>query len=75
MNGLTNDCSVKEIAYLVGMSQSAIRTYLGHYSFNKFRKGRDFKINKAFFETLSQYLQTKKRYKNIKRIEKIKGKV
>lgn len=37
--------SIKEISLMVDMSENTMRTYLGHYSFAKYHKGRKIEVS------------------------------
>ena len=63
--------SIKEISLMVDMSENTMRTYLGHYSFAKYYKGRKIEVSKEFYNTLLKYLWNKRRYKCIKNVERL----
>ena len=63
--------SIKEVALMVDMPESTMRTYLGNYSFDKFRKGNKYIIGNEFYNTLIEYLWNKRSYKYIKNVERL----
>lgn len=63
--------SVKEISLMTGMTESVLRTYLGHYSFDKYYKGRKIEVSKEFYNTLLKYLWNKRSYKYITNVERL----
>ena len=63
--------SIKEISLMVDMSENTMRTYLGHYSFAKYYKGRKIEVSKDFYNTLIEYLWNKRNYKYIKNVERL----
>ena len=63
--------SIKEISLMVDMPEHTLRTYLGHYSFSKYYKGRKIEVSKEFYNTLLKYLWNKRRYKYIKNVERL----
>ena len=63
--------SVKEISLMTGMTESVLRTYLGHYSFDKYYKGRKIEVSKDFYNTLLKYLRNKRSYKYITNVERL----
>ena len=63
--------SIREISLMVDMSEDTLRTYLGHYSFDKYYKGRKIEVSKEFYNTLLKYLWNKRSYKYIKNVERL----
>lgn len=63
--------SIKEISLMTGMTESVLRTYLGHYSFDKYYKGRKIEVSKDFYNTLLKYLQNKRSYEYITNVERL----
>ena len=63
--------SIKEISLMTGMTESTLRKYLGHYSFDKYYKGRKIEVSKEFYNTLLKYLWNKRSYKYITNIERL----
>ena len=63
--------SIKEISLMTGMTESVLRTYLGHYSFDKYYKGRKIEVSKDFYNTLLKYLRNKRSYKYIENVERL----
>ena len=63
--------SVKEIGLMVNMPTNTMRTYLGHYSFSKYYKGRKIEVSKDFYNTLLKYLWNKRSYKYITNVERL----
>lgn len=63
--------SVKEISLMTGITESVLRTYLGHYSFDKYYKGRKIEVSKDFYNTLLKYLWNKRSYKYITNVERL----
>ena len=63
--------SIKEISLMTGMTESVLRTYLGHYSFDKYYKGRKIEVSKDFYNTLLKYLRNKRSYEYIENVERL----
>ena len=63
--------SIKEISLMVDMPEYTLRTFLGHYSFAKYYKGRKIEISKEFYNTLIEYLWNKRSYKYITNVERL----
>ena len=63
--------SIKEISLMTDMTESVLRTYLGHYSFSKYYKGRKIEVSKDFYNTLLKYLWNKRSYKYITNVERL----
>ena len=63
--------SIREISLITGMTYSVLRTYLGHYSFDKYYKGRKIEVSKDFYNTLLKYLWNKRSYKYITNVERL----
>ena len=63
--------SVKEISLMTGITESVLRTYLGHYNFDKYYKGRKIEVSKEFYNTLIEYLWNKRSYKYITNVERL----
>ena len=63
--------SIKEIGLMVNMPTNTMRTYLGHYSFSKYYKGRKIEVSKDFYNTLLNYLWNKRSYKYITNVERL----
>ena len=63
--------SIKEISLMTGMTESVLRTYLGHYSFDKYYKGGKIEVSKEFYNTLLKYLWNKRSYKYITNVERL----
>ena len=63
--------SVKEISLMVDMPEYTLRTFLGHYSFAKYYKGRKIEVSKEFYNTLIEYLWNKRNHKYIKNVERL----
>ena len=63
--------SIKEISLITGMTESVLRTYLGHYSFDKYYKGRKIEVSKDFYNTLLKYLWNKRSYEYIENVERL----
>lgn len=63
--------SIKEISLMVDMPEYTLRTFLGHYSFAKYYKGRKIEVSKDFYNTLLKYLWNKQSYKYIKNVERL----
>ena len=63
--------SVKEISLMTGITESVLRTYLGHYSFDKYYKGRKIEVSKDFYNTLLKYLRNKRSYEYITNVERL----
>ena len=63
--------SVKEISLMVDMSENTMRTYLGHYSFAKYYKGRKIEVSIEFYNTLIEYLWNNRKHKYIKNVERL----
>ena len=63
--------SIKEISLMTDMTESVLRTYLGHYSFDKYYKGRKIEVSKDFYNTLLKYLWNKRSYKYITNVERL----
>ena len=64
--------SIKEVSLMVDIPYSTMLTYLGHYSFAKFRKGNKYQVNNEFYNTLLEYLWNKRaNYKYIKNVERL----
>lgn len=63
--------SIKEISLMTGMTESVLRTYLGHYSFDKYYKGRKIEVSKDFYNTLLKYLRNKRSYEYITNVERL----
>lgn len=64
--------SIKEVSLMVDIPYSTTLTYLGHYSFDKFRKGNKYIIGNEFYNTLIKYLWNKRaNYKYIRNVERL----
>ena len=63
--------SIRKISLMTGMTYSVLRTYLGHYSFDKYYKGRKIEVSKDFYNTLLKYLLNKRNYKCITNVERL----
>ena len=64
--------SIKEVSLMVDIPQNTMRTYLGHYSFDKFRKGNKYQVGNEFYNTLIKYLWNKRaNYKYIMNVERL----
>ena len=63
--------SVKEISLMLDMPENTMRTYLGHYSFAKYYKGRKIEVSKDFYNTLLKYLRNKRSYEYIENVERL----
>ena len=63
--------SIKEISLMVDMPEYTLRTFLGHYSFAKYYKGRKIEVSKDFYNTLLKYLWNKRSYKYITNVERL----
>lgn len=63
--------SIKELSLMTGMTESVLRTYLGHYSFDKYYKGRKIEVSKDFYNTLLKYLRNKRSYEYITNVERL----
>ena len=63
--------SIKEISLMVDMPEYTLRTFLGHYSFAKYYKGRKIEVSKEFYNTLIEYLWNKRNHKYIKNVERL----
>ena len=63
--------SVREISLMTGMTYSVLRTYLGHFSFDKYYKGKQIEVSKEFYNTLIEYLWNKRNHKYIKNVERL----
>ena len=63
--------SIKEISLMVDMPEYTLRTFLGHYSFAKYYKGRKIEVSKEFYSTLIEYLWNKRSYKYITNVERL----
>ena len=63
--------SVREISLIVDIPYSILLTYLGHYSFDKYYKGKKIEVSKEFYNTLIQYLWNKRNHKYIKNVERL----
>ena len=63
--------SIKEISLMVDMPEYTLRTFLGHYSFAKYYKGRKIEVSKEFYNTLIEYLWNKRKHKYIKNVERL----
>jgi hypothetical protein len=63
--------STKEVSLMVDIPYSTMSTYLGHYSFDKFRIGNKYQVCNEFYSTLIKYLWNKKNYKYIRNVERL----
>ena len=63
--------NIKEISLMVDMPESSLRTYLGHYIFNKYYKGKKIEVSKEFYNTLLKYLWNKRNHKYVKNLERL----
>ena len=64
--------SIKEVSSMVDIPYSTTLTYLGHYSFDKFRKGNKYQVGNEFYNTLIKYLWNKRaNYKYIMIVERL----
>ena len=63
--------SIKEISLMVDIPEGTLRTCLGHYSFDKYYKGRKIEVSKEFYNALLKYLWKKLSYKYIKNVERL----
>ena len=63
--------SIKDISLMVDMPEYTLRTFLGHYSFAKYYKGRKIEVSKEFYNTLLKYLWNKRNYKYIRNVERL----
>ena len=63
--------SVREISLIVDIPYSTMLTYLGHYSFDKYYKGKQIEVSKEFYNTLIQYLWNKRKHKYIRNVERL----
>ena len=64
--------SIKEVSLMVDIPYSTMLTYLGHYSFDKFRKGNKYQVCNEFYSTLIKYLWNKRaNYKYIRNVERL----
>jgi hypothetical protein len=63
--------SIKEVALMVNMPYSTALTYLGHYSFDKFRKGNKYIVSNEFYNALIKYLWNKRNHKYIRNVERL----
>ena len=63
--------SIKEVSLMVDIPYSTTLTYLGHYSFDKFRKGNKYQVSNEFYNTLIKYLWNKRAYKYIRNVERL----
>ena len=64
--------SIKEVALMVDIPESTMRTYLGHYSFAKYYKSNKIEINNEFYRDLIKYLWNKRaNYKYIRNVERL----
>lgn len=63
--------SIKEVSLMVDIPYSTMLTYLGHYSFDKFRKGNKYQVSNEFYNTLIKYLWNKRNYKYIRNVERL----
>lgn len=64
---------VNEISLMTKINQNTLRTYLGHYSFDKFLEGRYYRVCNDFYDTLIDYLFIKRRYELIKNVERLRN--
>lgn len=63
--------NIKEISLMVDIPESSVRTYLGHYSFNKYYKGKKIEVSKEFYNAFLKYLWNKRNHKYIKNLERL----
>ena len=64
--------NIKEVALMVGIPETTIRTYLGHFSFAKYYKNKKIEVNNEFYNTLIKYLWNKRaKYKYIRNVERL----
>ena len=63
--------SIKEVSLMVDIPETTMRTYLGHFSFDKFRKGNKYIVGNEFYNTLIKYLWNKRNYKYIRNVERL----
>ena len=63
--------SIRKISLMTGMTYSVLRTYLGHYSFDKYYEGKQIEVSRDFCNTLIEYLWNKRNHKYIKNIERL----
>ena len=63
--------SIRKISLMTGMTYSVLRTYLGHFSFDKYYKGKQIEVSKEFYNTLIEYLWNKRNHKYIKNVERL----
>ena len=63
--------SIKKISLVTDIPYSTLLTYLGHYSFDKYRKGNKYEVSDPFYKTLINYLCNRRTCKYIKNIERL----
>ena len=63
--------SIKEVSLMVDIPYTTMLTYLGHYSFDKFRKCNKYIVGNEFYNTLIKYLWNKRNYKYIRNVERL----
>ena len=64
--------SIKEVSLMVDIPYTTMLTYLGHYSFDKFRRGNKYQVGNEFYNTLIKYLSNKRvNYKYIRNVERL----
>ena len=64
--------SIKEVSLMVDIPYGTMLTYLGHYSFDKFRKGNKYIVSNEFYNTLIKYLWNKRaNYKYIRNVKRL----
>jgi alanyl-tRNA synthetase len=64
--------NIKEVALMVDIPETTIRTYLGHFSFAKYYKNKKIEVSNDFYNTLIKYLWNKRaKYKYIRNVERL----
>lgn len=65
--------NINELSLMTKINRETLRTYLGHYSFDKFIEGRYYRVCNEFYDTLIDYLFIKRRYELIKNVERLRN--
>ena len=65
--------NINELSLMTKINRDTLRTYLGHYRFDKFIEGRYYRVCNEFYDTLIDYLFIKRRYELIKNVERLRN--
>ena len=65
--------NIKELSLMTKINHNTLGTYLGHYSFSKYRIGNKYEVCNDFYDTLIDYLLIKRRYELIKNVERLRN--